>query len=70
MFKVGSFENEIYKSMEDKLVANQLEEHHGFNKLAKAADFLNAAAELFDEAGMYSEAAEITEVLEDLVKTL
>lgn len=70
MFKYGSFEEEIYRSMEKKLVAKQVEDTHGFNKLAKAADYLNAAAELFDNAGMYVQAAEVTEVLKKLSEQL
>lgn len=70
MFKTASFEEEIYKSMEKSLVANQAEKSHGFNKLAKAAECLNAAAEIFDQAGMQTEAAEVTEVLQGLVEHL
>jgi hypothetical protein len=70
MFKKASFEEEIYKSMEKQLVSNQLEDKHGFNKLAKAAECLSAAAEIFDRAGMQAEAAEVTEVLQGLAKHL
>jgi hypothetical protein len=70
MFKTGSFEDEIYRSMETKLVSNQLENKFSFDKISKAADYLNAAASLFDKAGMYSEAAEVTEVLQGLSKQL
>lgn len=70
MFKTASFEDEIYKSMEKNLVSNQVEDKHGFNKLAKAADCLSAAAEIFDQAGMQAEADEITEVLQGLAKVL
>ena len=64
MFKNNSFENEIYQSMEKNLVANQVEDTHGFNKIAKAIDYLNNAANIFEKAGMFSEAAEVTEILE------
>lgn len=67
MFKIGSFENEILQSMEKSLVANQTEESNGFSKLAKAADFLNNAAEIFSQAGMHTEALEVTKVLKSLV---
>lgn len=70
MFKYGSFEEELYRSMEKKLVANQVEDTHGFNKLAKAADYLNSAAELFDNAGVHEHAAEVTEVLRKLAEQL
>jgi hypothetical protein len=66
MFKYGSIEDEIYRSMEKQLVAEQVEKKHGFNKLAKAADYLNAAASLFEQAGMSQEAKETTMVLYSL----
>jgi len=66
MFKTGGFGDEIYRSMEKQLVSNQLEDKHGFNKLSKAADYLNSAAEIFEQAGMHKEAAEITGVLHSL----
>jgi len=68
MFKYGSFEEEIYRSMEKKLVAKQVEDTHGLNKLAKAAEYLNNAAEIFDNAGMHEQAAEITNVLQKLAE--
>lgn len=71
MFKIGSFENEILQGMEKSLRANQSEEsNQGFNKLAKAADLLNNAAAIFDQAGMYTEASEVTDVLESLAVKL
>jgi hypothetical protein len=70
MFKYGSFEQEIYSSMEKHLVSNQVEDQYGFNKLAKAAEYLNNAAELFDNAGMHKQAAEVTEVLHKLAEQL
>jgi len=70
MFKNNSFEDEIYRSMEKTLVSNQVENKHGFNRLAKAVDFLNEAASIFELAGMHKEAAEVTEVLQSLAKDL
>lgn len=66
MFKIGSFEAELAKSMEENLVSNGLENKHNFDKIAKAADFLNAAAEIFDDTGFHAEAEVITQVLEKL----
>lgn len=66
MFKNNSFEDEIYLSMEKKLASNQLENKYSFDKLAKAADYLNAAASIFDKAGMKTESAEVTKVLHNL----
>jgi hypothetical protein len=70
MFKKSSFEDEIYHSMEKQLVAKQVEDKHGFSKLAQAADYLNAAAEIFDQAGMTEQADEVTEVLQGLAQQL
>ena len=66
MYKSGSFEEEIRQSMEKTLVANQVEKNHGLKKLAQAADYLNAAAEIFEQAGMSEESKEITQVLHSL----
>ena len=70
MFKIGSFEQEIHKSMEKTLLANQVEQAYGFNKLAKAADYLNTAAEIFKSAGMHSEAEEVMLILKELAEEL
>lgn len=70
MFKIDSFENEILKSMEKSLIANQSEESNGFSKLAKAVDYLNNAASIFDQAGMHEEASDITKVLESLASKI
>lgn len=66
MFKLGNFEDEIYRSMEKSLVAAQTEQQHGFNKLAKAIDYLNAAASIFEQAGMQEESDEVSLVLQEL----
>ncbi|CAB4197103.1 hypothetical protein UFOVP1290_623 [uncultured Caudovirales phage] len=68
MYKIGSFEQELYESMEKKLVSNQTEAKYGFDRLSKAADFLNSAAELFENAGMHKEAKEVISVIQSLVK--
>ena len=71
MFKqAGSVEDEIYRSMENTLVKNQVETQHGLKKLAKAADLLSMAADIFDQAEMYQESAEITEILKNLSKDI
>jgi hypothetical protein len=70
MFKQGSFEDELYRSMEKTLVKNQTENEHGFNKLAQAADLLNTAADIFDRVGMKEEAADVTNILQELAKDL
>ena len=70
MFKIGSFEDEIFRSMEKTLVSNQVESKYGVSKIAKAADLLNLAASIFDEAGMHQEAGDITEILQSLSEAL
>lgn len=70
MFKSSSFENEIYNSMEKKLISNQLENRYSFDKLSKAADYLNEAAELFEKAGMYKEATEVVDILKSFTHQL
>lgn len=70
MFKLANLEDELRQTMEKTLLANQVEQTHGFNKLAKAADYLNAAAEIFENAGMHSEASAIIDVLEEVTEEL
>jgi hypothetical protein len=52
--------------MEKQLVSNQIENKYNFNKLAKAIDYLSAAAAIFEQVGLYKEAEEVTEVIEDI----
>jgi arginine deiminase len=75
MFKLGSFEAEIAKSMADNLASNieakkqeivktaQLVKQ---NKVEQAINHLNTAAKLFDNAGFTSTAEMLTRVLEKL----
>jgi hypothetical protein len=63
MFEKSNFQDEIFRSMEKTLVANQVENTYGLRKLAKAVDFLNDAAAIFERAGMFDEASQITEIL-------
>lgn len=67
LFDQSNFVDELYHSMEKKLVAKQVEDTHGLKKIAKAVDYLYAAASIFDQAGLTNEAEEITEVLNGLV---
>lgn len=66
MFKTASFEDELYRSMEKTLTANQSEQKTGLKRIAQATAYLNAAAELFSQAGLTEEAEEVAEVLEGL----
>lgn len=65
MFKTASFENEIFRSMEKELIGSQVEQKFGLNKLTKAADYLTAAADIFEAVGMSKEADEVFEVLKE-----
>jgi len=70
MFKTSSFEEEIRQSMEKQLVSNQLENKHGFQRIAQAAEYLNVAASIFEQAGMNDTAEDITELLQNLAGAL
>lgn len=70
MFKQGSFEDEIFRSMETSLVKTQTEEKHGLSKLAKAADLLNEAASIFDDAEMFQESKDVSDILQNLAEDL
>jgi hypothetical protein len=64
MFKLGSFEGELAKGMETKLIARQTENQFSLDRIAKAVDFLNAASQIFDDTGFYAEAEVLTSMLE------
>lgn len=66
MFKIGSFVEELESSMAKELVSNQLEEKFGFNRLSKAADYLNLSAEIFEKCGMYEEAEEVLKIIAEI----
>lgn len=68
MFKLGSFSDEIMETMEKSMAINAIEKSYNFNKVAKAAEYLSAAAEIFDHANMTEEAEELTRILESLTK--
>jgi hypothetical protein len=70
MFKTSNFEAELYHEMGQRLVANQTEQAYGLKRLAQAAEYLNIAAETFEQAGMPERADEITEVLQGLIQQL
>lgn len=70
MFKRASFEDEIRQSMEKQLVSSQVEQQHGFNKLAKAMEYLQAASEIFQNAEMSDVSQDIDQVLQSLVEAV
>jgi hypothetical protein len=65
MFKKASFEEEIFQSMEKNLVSNQSEQKAGLKRLAQAAEYVGAAAEIFNQAGMTEEAKELINLLKE-----
>jgi hypothetical protein len=66
LFKFGSFEDEIMKSMETTLVKYQKDQMYSHDKLAKAIDHLSAAAEIFDDTGFNKEAEALTKFIEKI----
>jgi hypothetical protein len=65
MFNKKDFSADIAASMEDNLVSSAIEKQsEQINKFAKALDYLNSVAEIFDELGLYSEAEATTNFLE------
>lgn len=70
MFKIGSHADDIVSDMEKELKAQSVEKSFGFNKLAKAADYLNSAASIFEDANLPEISDKITEILKDLANQL
>lgn len=68
MFKLANNEEEIFKSMEKQLSANNVEKKFGFNKLAQAIELLDNAAEIFEQHGLHDEAKEIVQIMDNTVK--
>lgn len=66
LFKYGSLEDEIMKSMETTLVKYQKDAMYGHEKLGKAVDHLAAAAEIFDDTGFNKEAEVLTKLIEKI----
>jgi hypothetical protein len=67
MFIKKSFVDEIATSMERQLVDGSINKQaEAQSQLVKAANYLNAAAEIFDESGLNIQAELITAVLESL----
>lgn len=70
MFKQASFEDEIFRSMQKQLVGNQVEQQHGFNKLARAMEYLQAASDIFQNAEMGEVSQDIDQVLQSLAEAV
>ena len=58
------------KSMEEKLFSNSLEDTFKFNKLVKAIDAIQAAANIFDKAGLNQESQAVTEIIRKLANKI
>jgi hypothetical protein len=69
MFVKKSFADEVFESMERLLVEGAVNKHaEEQSRIVKAADFLNAAAEIFDDVGLVSQAEATTMLIESLAK--
>lgn len=68
MFKSSSIEQELMQSMEKQLMIKRADDKGGFNKLAKAIDYLNAAAHIFDQVNFVEESEDITKILASLAE--
>ena len=66
MFKRENSESELFEAMSLQLQSNAAGE--GFDKLAKAVDYLNVVGELLDDVGYSIEAEEIVVLLEKIAK--
>jgi len=61
MIKKSLFEDELINGMQRELHSH--EKKQGMNNLVKAADYLNAAVEIFEEAGMTAKADQVLRLL-------
>lgn len=66
MFKQASNIEELVGAMEKNLISNNIEKSYNFNKIAKALDLLNKAAEIFDDHGFSDEAKMVEDLLIDI----
>ena len=63
---MGSFEEELAKGMETKLIARETENQFSLDRLAKAIDFLDAASQIFDDTGFHAESEILVSMLEKI----
>jgi len=61
MIKKSVFENEIIAGMQRKLAKPEIEQ--AMDKIVQAADYLNSAVEIFEDAGMTKQADSILRIL-------
>lgn len=60
MFKIGSFESELFENMDKQL---KTEDSISSSKISKAVDYLSAASLIFRNFGMSKEADELDEII-------
>jgi len=68
MFKMSSFEEELLKSMESNLKSPNIVKQASTSKLAHVNNLLNKAMEIFNKAGMKSEAKSILSIINEINK--
>lgn len=61
-------ENEIYNSMQEKIVKNQSHTDYKLQKIVRAGEYLKNAALLFEKAGMKKESNEIKDLIKSCIK--
>jgi hypothetical protein len=64
LFKLGSVADELMTNMEKEL--SSIQKDNKIAKVSKAFDYLNYAAELFDDVGRIKEAEVITKLIEKM----
>lgn len=63
LFSAASVEKELASSMKKELISNTFEKRLSIEKIDKAADFINTAAELLEDVGFKVEANLLVNVL-------
>jgi len=66
MIKKSVFEDELVYGMQRELQG--FEKNAGMNDLVKAADYLQAAMEIFEETGLTSQADQLLTVLQKIAE--
>ena len=63
-------DNEIYNSMQEKIIKNQSYIDYKLQKIVKAGEYLKNAAELFEKAGMKKESSEIKNLIKSCINVI
>jgi len=69
MFKQTDASNELAELMRQNILSEKAESATHSNKLSRAMECLNNAADLLDGIGMRKAAASVTEVMQDVAKS-